>query len=352
MARPVKEEILRFVLDNVAQHPDTIVQMVAKEFAVTRQTATNYLVRMIRSGEIVGKGTTKGRTYHLKSIVDIVQEAPVTSDMADDEIWREQLLPAVKPYLARNVLDICQYGFTEMMNNVIDHSESPKVLYWCELNASYVILGIKDYGVGIFEKIRKAFDLDDRRHALLELSKGKLTTDARRHSGEGIFFTSRMMDRFSITSIDLFYTKERSDDGWLIDIVEGPVDNGTTVIMRMARNSPHTSKEVFDKFSTGEDYGFAKTHVPLQLARYEGESLVSRSQARRLMARVERFQEVILDFSGIDTIGQAFADEIFRVFASQHPEIRIITLRTNPDVDKMIARAKGGASLDPKLPGF
>lgn len=352
MARQIKEEIIRFVLDNVDEHSDTIVQMVAKQFQVTRQTASNYLVRMIQSGQIVGKGTTKGRTYHLKPIVEIVQEEPVTSDMADDEIWRDRLLPALKPHLTQNVLDICQYGFTEMMNNVIDHSSSEKVLYWCDLNAAYVRFGIKDYGVGIFEKIKTAFNLDDRRHALLELSKGKLTTDARRHSGEGIFFTSRMMDRFSITSIDLYYAKQRSDDGWLIAIEEGPVDNGTTILMKMERNSPHTSKEVFDKFSTGEDYGFAKTHVPLQLAKYEGESLVSRSQARRLMARVDRFSEVILDFSGIDTIGQAFADEIFRVFAADHPEIQLIVIRTNPDVDRMIARARSSISMDPKLPGF
>ena len=42
-------------------------------------------------------------------------------------------------------------------------------------------------------RIHCAFlDLSDERLASLELSKGKLTIEPRRHSGEGVFFTSRV----------------------------------------------------------------------------------------------------------------------------------------------------------------
>ena len=58
------------------------------------------------------------------------------------------------------------------------------------------------------------------------------------------------------------------------------------------------------------------THIPLRLAEYGEDNLVSRSQAKRVLARVDRFEEVILDYSGIRAVGQAFADEIFRVFAA------------------------------------
>ena len=54
--------------------------------------------------------------------------------------------------------------------------------------------------MGIFKKIQKALDLLDERHAILELAKGKLTTDPKHHTGEGIFFTSRMFDEFTILS--------------------------------------------------------------------------------------------------------------------------------------------------------
>jgi hypothetical protein len=55
---------------------------------------------------------------------------------------------------------------------------------------------------------------------------------------------------------------------------------------------------------------------------------------------------VIFDFSGVDTIGQAFADEIFRVFARQHPEIELLTSKTNSEVRRMIERAKSGKTKE------
>jgi STAS-like domain of unknown function (DUF4325) len=38
-------------------------------------------------------------------------------------------------------------------------------------------------------------------------------------------------------------------------------------------------------------------------------------------------------------IGQAFADEIFRVFHDAHPDIRLEVVNAEPDVTKMIERA-------------
>ena len=60
----------------------------------------------------------------------------------------------------------------------------------------------------------------------------------------------------------------------------------------------------------------------MKLARYGNENLISRSQAKRLLARLEKFKIVMLDFEDVATIGRAFADEIFRVFTNNHPEIQ------------------------------
>ena len=95
------------------------------------------------------------------------------------------------------------------------------------------------------------------------------------------------------------------------------------------------TREIFDQ-DQGEGLGFRKTHVPVKLGLYPGESLVSRSQAKRVLARFDEFSEVCLDFSGVEDIGQPFADEIFRVFRNAHPEIRFSTIGTNPSVQKMI----------------
>jgi len=210
------------------------------------------------------------------------------------------------------------------------------------LNAAEVELRVCDSGIGIFRKIKEACQLDDERAAILELVKGKFTTDPERHTGEGIFFTSRAFDRFALLSGTLSLIHHRQEEDWLIQDANPLV--GTHVFLRIAHWSPHTLREVFDRYSTNQDdYAFRRTHVVVSLARSEGEKLVSRSQAKRILARLERFREVVLDFKGIDTIGPAFADEIFRVFRSQHPEVNLVVHDASDEVQKMIRRAQAGA---------
>jgi len=67
--------------------------------------------------------------------------------------------------------------------------------------------------------------------------------------------------------------------------------------------------------------------------------LVSRSQARRILSGLELLKEVTLDFKNIEYIGQAFADEIFRVFKNRNPEILLKTVNLNGEVQNMINRA-------------
>jgi len=49
---------------------------------------------------------------------------------------------------------------------------------------------------------------------------------------------------------------------------------------------------------------------------------------------------VLLDFRGIDEIGQAFADGVFRVYPEVHPEVKLIPINTTKEVKKLIKRAK------------
>ena len=110
--------------------------------------------------------------------------------------------------------------------------------------------------------------------------------------------------------------------------------------MKLSNHSARTDKQVFDQYSSGEDYGFTKTVVPVRLAQYGEDKLISRSQARRLLARIDRFRSVLFDFKAVETIGQAFADEIFRVFAQGHPEIEIIAINATVQVQQMINAAR------------
>jgi hypothetical protein len=89
-----------------------------------------------------------------------------------------------------------------------------------------------------------------------------------------------------------------------------------------------------------EYYYSLRTTVSVRLMQHEGESLISRAQAKRLMNRFDRFLEVVLDFSGVDFIGQGFADEIFRVFANEHPATRLVPTHCTETVEKMIAHVR------------
>jgi hypothetical protein len=78
----------------------------------------------------------------------------------------------------------------------------------------------------------------------------------------------------------------------------------------------------------------------VRLAEYGDDKLISRSQAKRLLSRLEVFKSILLDFKGVVTIGQAFADQVFRVFAEEHPEIELYSINGNSEVKRMIIRAK------------
>jgi len=332
-------ELRDFILNNVIEHPKSIGQVTAQKFGVSRQAISRHLNELIRDGLLTASGNTRNRTFELRDYIDEFYKINVIADMPEDVIWRESAVPLLND-LKENVLDICHHGFTEMTNNVISHSGSEELILKISRNAINTRITIRDKGIGIFKKIQRDFNLYDPRHSLLELSKGKLTSDESNHSGEGIFFTSRMFDRFIIWSEDLFFARTYKHGEWLVETdSKKEFMAGTFINMEITENSERLVSEVFNRFASEyEDWGFTKTHVPLKLLRYEGEKLISRSQAKRLLSRVDQFKEVLLDFNGITEIGQAFADEIFRVFNLEHPETIISVIHTTNDIDKMIER--------------
>lgn len=59
------------------------------------------------------------------------------------------------------------------------------------------------------------------------------------------------------------------------------------------------------------------------------------------MARIDKFRVVRLRFDGVDTIGQAFADEVFRVFVQAHPDVELRVTGANAAVARMIRHVAG-----------
>jgi anti-sigma regulatory factor (Ser/Thr protein kinase) len=255
--------------------------------------------------------------------------------LEEDRVWCATVLPLLDG-LPENNIDIWQYCVTEMVNNAIDHAEGSRLIVVVRRRPSNTRIQVLDDGIGIFRKIKAAFNLEDETQAILELSKGKLTTDPDRHSGQGIFFRSRMLDAFSILSRGAYFSHDAARPADWILPADNP-DSSTIVTMDLDNNTDRTLKEVFDQYSSGDNYDFSKTVVPLRLAKFGEEKLISRSQAKRALARVERFKSVVFDFAGVEMIGQAFADEIFRVWAKAHGDVVCTVIDASPAVRKTIA---------------
>jgi DNA-binding transcriptional ArsR family regulator len=345
------DEIREFILAELDAHPEDIAKLAAERFGITRQAVHRHLDALVKDELIETTGRTRRKRYALK--YQFVNEVlPLKDNQDEDRVWRTLVEPHLMG-LRDNVLGICQYGFTEIFNNAIEHSEGSVAHVIIGRSARSVRMLVADNGVGIFEKIKSRFNLEDHRHAILELAKGKLTTDASRHTGEGIFFASRMFDHFSISSAKLEFVHDTQfGDDWLIEDEENAVAvtdfkevMSTVIKMTIRTDTKRKLQEVFDRYADPEadDYAFSKTRVPLRLAQYGHDLLVSRSQARRVLARFERFNEVFLDFSGVASIGQAFADEIFRVYATGHPEMKLSAVNANKAVTRMIRRATAAA---------
>lgn len=340
MARPDRSAVIDAeLLDAVEKHPHDLIATVVTSTGVSRAAVSARARELVSKGYISRTGNTRAATYSVgrnrRRYFRYGREG-----LAEDRVWTRDVAPLFVG-VAKNIVDIAHHGLTEIVNNAIDHSEGQRVQVLADVSENQVLLVVVDDGVGIFRKITRALQLPDERLALLELSKGKLTTDPRRHSGEGIFFSSRMFDRFEIHSGGLVFRHDDGEDDLLYDNEATRNPHGTMVAMEISRTSNRDISEVFNEFSSGPDeYAFAKTIVPVRLAKIGDENLVSRSQARRLMQRVDRFRTVILDFEGVERIGQAFADEIFRVFATEHPTIELVSMKAESEVQQMIRRAE------------
>jgi len=331
-------EIQQWLLGQIAAKMDSgLASRTAENFGISRQAVGRHLQKLLHKGVILGHGHTRARRYELAVLKKHLQVYPLNPEFQEDVVWSQDLRPLLTT-LPENILTICQYGVTEMLNNAKDHSGALEVTVRLEQTIAELSFIVQDEGVGIFRKIKEAYGLDDERHAILDLVKGRLTTDPEHHTGEGIFFTSRVFDLFIILSGSLSLVHRREGADWLIDDAK-PL-SGTSVAMKIQPTSTHTIKEVFDRYSTEQDdYAFRRTHLLVALAQTEGASLISRSQAKRVMARCDRFREVSLDFRGVESIGPAFADEIFRVWRRAHPNITLAPSGMNKEVEKMIRRA-------------
>jgi anti-sigma regulatory factor (Ser/Thr protein kinase) len=340
MVKNQAEEIRSYLLAKIPVHPQNIVAKASKAFACSRTTIHRHLNRLLRDGQIIKSGTTRQAKYFLKTEKNKEIRIALEPGIEEHKIWQENFLQDFET-LPKNILEICEYGFLEMLNNAIDHSEGKEVYIRSEWEPELVRIWICDNGIGIYKKIKNALNLEDFRESALHLSKGKFTTDPINHTGEGIFFTSRAFDEISISSGGHDFFQSSRDQDWFIGEPKEKKD-GTVLYMSINRTSKRYMREVIAEFTEENSDGipkFDKTHILVKLSMLGDERYVSRSQARRIVLGLEKFKYVVLDFKNISTVGQGFVDEVFRVFQSKYPKIKITYTNANDDVRFMIERS-------------
>ena len=289
---------------------------------------------MVETGELFRIGAGRGSRYVRNA--DLDRRYPIRW-LEEDLVWREVTgaLPPVDG-AEPNVRSILTYAFTEMLNNAIDHSQGDeaRVMAWTRGPFAFEV---HDNGVGVYRHLRERLGLEDDFAALQQLVKGRETTAPERHTGEGIFFTSRAVDRFELDANGLRWTVDaaRQDHG----IGEAPDHPGTRVRWEVDPATRRTLDEVFTPFVDPDSLRFDRTVVPLRLFETEGR-FISRAEGKRLGRNLERFREAVLDFRGIDEVGQGFVDELFRVWARDHPETRLVPINMSPVVERVVGRAR------------
>lgn len=322
-----KQAILLYILEKISVDAKSISKSVAETFAISQNTVHTYLNELIDGGII-----KKGKRGHYELVTKEFRYSFKRSrgDLDSDTHAYDVCLSPHINKLAENIQHIWSYVFSEMVNNVMDHSEAEHMDVVIRKNHLETRVLIMDDGIGIFEKIKKHFLLSSLDEAICELFKGKLTTDAINHSGEGIFFTSKMMDEFWIVSSKKIFTTTKYNNDDVFEARE--FLPGTGVFMALSNFTHKTAREVFDLYSN-DNGAFKKTRIPLK--NIFDSAPVSRSQAKRVCNRLELFKEVILDFSDISWMGQGFAHQLFVVYQNMHPETKFLPINMNESVTNM-----------------
>jgi biotin operon repressor len=314
---------------------------------ISRQALSVHMQGLIDARKVVRSGAARGARYMLPTRsppAAIVSRAFSTRGLDEARVWEGLATGLNLPRTLRpNVEAIVHYAFTEMLNNAIEHSDADRCSVRFRLDPGAVAFEIRDPGIGVFHSIASKLHLDGEHSALVELLKGRTTTMREAHSGEGIFFTSRAADRFVLRShrIQVEWNRVKDD----VFVSSPRFLRGSSVAFTIQRNSRRRLDAVFGEFAPeAYDFKFQKTRVLVKLLQRD---YVSRSEAKRLVANLEKFSEVVLDFRDVRSVGQGFADEVFRVFAQRHPAIKVTTEHVNPAVDAMIRHAKSRSHETP-----
>ncbi|MCX6712898.1 MAG: DUF4325 domain-containing protein [Candidatus Vogelbacteria bacterium] len=344
-----KDQILKMAQEKGQLYSRELVE----RFEVSRQYATLLISALIQEKKLIKLGSTRQAFYVLTDYAQAHQElfppryAKSFKNIGLEEhtvlAQIEETFPTLKN-LPENIRSIFTYAFSEMLNNAIEHSQSVRIGVGVSVLQDTLSFTIEDSGIGVFRNVMQKRHLNSELEAIQDILKGKTTTMPKSHSGEGIFFTSKAGDVFILDSFGhQLIVNNESPDVFVKTVKK--IKRGTRVIFKINTTTDRHLNEVFKKYTNLDDqsdYGFDKTEIRVKLYTIGGVH-ISRSQARRVLAGLEKFKVVVFDFDKVPTVGQAFADEVFRVFQNGHPQIKLEVENMSEGVKFMVERAQNEA---------
>ena len=338
MPRPELSEITAWITPAALRHPLALPQQVAERLGVSPAAARALLRRLVALQWLDRQGTLRKPVYRPGLLRQVVCRYPLAG-LHEDRPWTDDFAPNFE--LPDEVARLAQHAFTELLNNAIEHSGGTGVTVSIRQTPLQLQMLVSDDGRGIFDAIGETFQISDPALAMLELAKGKLSTCPDRHSGHGLFFTSRLADVIDLHANDVaFQQRDWQREQWQRG--RPACQRGSSVYVAICLDTERTLDAVLRRYSLdGLGYDFERTVVPLKLVTGPQLALASRAQARRVAARLQRFRRVELDFEGLAEVGHAFTDELLRVFAHQHPEVELVPVNMAPRVAAMVAASVG-----------
>ena len=341
------------ILQLIEQKGRVTAREITEVIDVSRQYVNLVISGLVAEDKVVKLGGTRGAFYvskayiaeHPEIIPNTLKKRYINKLLEEHKVFLEieDKLPQLKD-LPENVRSIFTFAFSEMFNNAIEHSASKIISVEVTLRGEFLSFIVNDSGVGVFRNIMKKRNLKSEIEAIQDLLKGKTTTMPRTHSGEGIFFTSKAGDMFTLDSFSqMLVINNLTHD--ISARHKSAVKRGTRVIFKIKTDSDRHLNDVFKKYTNindDSDYGFDKTEIRVKLYTSGGVH-ISRSQARRILEGLEKFKVILLDFENVPLVGQAFVDEIYRVFQNKHPNIVIQEENMSESVRFMAERAKNEA---------
>lgn len=319
----------------VGKRGDVANRDVVAALHVSPATAHRVLQALVTAGALERHGRGRAARYRLRRVSHRFRRAGLEEHRVWDRIGGE--IDRIRP-LGDREAESLRYAATEVINNAVDHSGGR----WVTVGVDFELGGatvatVRDDGVGVFRRLCADFGFASAHDAIVQLEKGRLTSDPERHSGEGLFFSSKAVTRFRL---------ESQATAWVVDnevgdtaIAPSAVRTGTQVVLTVVGGHTPRLTDVFAAYTDPETLRFARTRTTIKLGAL-GASLVSRSEAKRIVQRLGEFTHAVLDFTGVDVVGQGFCDEVFRVFARQHPDVVLEPVGMNDAVAFMVARAR------------